>query len=104
MRKVGYGLGLLAACMLLFALGVRVLTIGDIGPAIRPYYEACETMYDKPILWLVLSMGLAGAPLLQLFGGHCKGGERYAALALTVLGLVCAVGWAFLTVLHFVLL
>ena len=44
MRKVGYGLGLLAACMLLFALGVRVLTMGDIGPAIRPYYEACETM------------------------------------------------------------
>ena len=52
----------------------------------------------------VLSLGLAGAPLLQLFGGHCRDGERYAALALTVLGLVCAVGWAFLTVLHFVLL
>lgn len=104
MRKVGYALGLAAACLLLFALGVRVLTIGDIGPAMRPYYEMCETMYDKPILWLVLSLGLAGAPLLQLFSGQCKGGERYAALALTVLGLVSTVGWAFLTVLHFVLL
>ena len=87
MKKAGYALGYAAALWMLFALWVRVLTLGDIAPAARP------------AVWLILSAALICGAIVRLFRGKCGRAERIAALVLTLLCLISAFGWAVITAL-----
>ena len=48
MKKAGYVFGYFAALWMLFALWVRVMTLGDIAPAARPYYDALAPLLARP--------------------------------------------------------
>ena len=99
MKKAGYALGYAASLWMLFALWVRVMTWGDVGPAMRPYYEAVSWMFGLPALWLVLSAALACGAIVRLFRGKCSGAEKPAALVLALLCLASLFGWAVITAL-----
>ena len=76
MKKAGYALGYAAALWMLFALWVRAMTLGDIAPAARPYYDA-----------LAPQMSAADRT------------SQTAGLVLTLLCLISAFGWAVITAL-----
>lgn len=97
MKKAGYALGYAAVLWMLFALWVRVMTFGDVGPAMRPYYETVSWMYGLPVLWLGLCALLAGLLIVRLFRGKCGNAEKTAALVLTLLCLPSVFGWAMIT-------
>lgn len=99
MKRAGYVLGFAAVLWMLFLLWVRVMTVGDIGPAMRPYYDAVSPLFSRPAIWLILSAALACNMIMRLFRGKCTGVERVVALALTLLCLVSVFGWAIITAL-----
>lgn len=97
MKKAGYVLGYVVSLWMLFALWVRVMTFGDIGPAMRPYYETVSWMYGMPALWLALCALLAGMVIVRLFRGTGSKAEKTAAFVLALLCLAGVFGWAVLT-------
>lgn len=99
MKKAGYALGYTAVLWLLFALWVRVMTIGDVGPAMRPYYDALGPMLALPVVWLILAAALACGAIVRLFCGKCSGAEKSAALVLALLCLIGVFGWTVITAL-----
>ncbi|MFR3788206.1 MAG: hypothetical protein ACLTWR_13100 [Agathobaculum desmolans] len=94
MKKAGYVLGYVVSLWMLFALWVRVMTFGDIGPVMRPYYEAVSWMYGLPALWLVLCALLAGIVIVRLFRGTGSKAEKNAAFVLALLYMASVFGWA----------
>lgn len=99
MKKAGYVFGYFAALWMLFALWVRVMTLGDIAPAARPYYDALAPLLARPAVWLILSAALICGAIVRLFRGKCSRAEKPAALVLTLLCLISAFGWAVITAL-----
>lgn len=99
MKKAGYVLGLAAALWMLFLLWVRVMTFADVGPAMRPYYDAVSPLFGAPAIWLILSAALACNMIVRLFRGKCRGAEKAVALVLALLCLISVFGWAIITAL-----
>ena len=75
MKKAGYALGYAAALWMLFALWVRVMTLGDIAPAAQPYYDALAPLLARPAVWLILSAALICGAIVRLFRGQCGRAE-----------------------------
>ncbi len=93
-------IGFLASVWSLFALWVRSMTLADVGPSMRPFYDAAEWMYSFPAMWFLLSAALAGVVIVRLFRGQCgTGTEKTAALLLTLLACASVPGWAILSAL-----
>lgn len=99
MKKASYILGYAAVLWMLFALWVRVMSLADIAPIVRPYYNAIAPLIDVPLVWLVLSAVLACGTIVRLFRGKCSGAEKPAALVLVPLCLVSLFGWTVITAL-----
>lgn len=99
MKKVSYALGYAAALWMLFALWVRVMTLGDIAPVVQPYYDGIAPLLNVPAVWLLLSAAIACGAIVRLFRGKCRGAEKPAALVLTLLSLIGMFGWAVITAL-----
>lgn len=99
MKKAGYVLGFAAVLWMLFLLWVRVMTVADIGPAMRPYYDAVSPLLNTPAIWLVLSAALACNMIVRLFHGKCTGAEKVVVLVVALLCLVSVFGWAIITAL-----
>lgn len=99
MKKAGYVLGFAAVLWILFLLWVRVMTVADIGPAMRLYYDAVSPLFSAPAIWLVLSAALACNMIVRLFHGKCTGAEKVVALVFALLCLISVFGWAIITAL-----
>ena len=99
MKKAGYVLGFAAVLWMLFLLWVRVMTVADIGPAMRPYYDAVSPLFSTPAIWLVLSAALTCNMIVRLFHGKCTGAEKVVVLVVALLCLVSVFGWAIITAL-----
>ena len=99
MKKAGYVFGYFASLWMLFALWVRVMTLGDIAPVVQPYYDGIAPLINVPAVWLLLSAAIACGSIVRLFRGECSRAKRVAALVLTLLCLISAFGWAVITAL-----
>lgn len=99
MKKAGYALGYAAVLWMLFALWVRVMTLGDIAPVVQPYYDGIAPLINVPTVWLLLSTAIACGAIVRLFRGKCSGAEKPAVLVLALLCLIGVFGWAVITAL-----
>lgn len=79
MKKVSYALGYAAALWMLFALWVRVMTLGDIAPVVQPYYDGIAPLLNVPAVWLLLSAAIACGAIVRLFRGKACRPRAHAA-------------------------